>query len=162
MNRRLAPKWGRPKFGGHPYAERTPLKTTCSQRRMVGLLGAPCCIPCALRIEALHMPVDMLRWYCLVCTSQLRFAVCAARLSALSTDHSRCANSCLFCNSSVFLLSSALSPSDPCFSARQSWKKCSCKLTIFCEAALRGRSTAAQTPRRASRVSCAAASSTVR
>ena len=31
-----------------------------------------------------------------------------------------CANSCLFCNSSVFLLSSALSPSDPCFSARQS------------------------------------------
>ena len=31
-----------------------------------------------------------------------------------------CANSCLFCNSSVFLLSSALLPSDPCFSARQS------------------------------------------
>ena len=66
------------------------------------------------------MPVGMLRWYCPVYTSQLHFAVCAARLSALSTDHSRCANSCLFCNSSVFLLSSALSPSDPCFSARQS------------------------------------------
>ena len=31
-----------------------------------------------------------------------------------------CANNSLFCNSSVFLLSSALSPSDPCFSARQS------------------------------------------
>ena len=53
-----------------------------------------------------------------------------------------CANNSLFCNSSVFLLSSALSPSDPCFSARQY-----CKLTIFCEAALWGRSTGAQTPR---------------
>ena len=73
-----------------------------------------------------------------------------------------CANNSLFCNSSVFLLSSALLPSDPCFSARQSCKNYSYKLTIFCEAALRGRSTGAQTPRRASRVSCAAASSTVR
>ena len=34
------------------------------------------------------MPVGMLRWYCPVYTSQLHFAVCAARLSALSTGHS--------------------------------------------------------------------------
>ena len=61
-----------------------------------------------------------------------------------------CANNSLFCNSSVFLLSSALLPSDPCFSARQSCKNYSYKLTIFYEAALRGRSTGAQTPRRAS------------
>ena len=73
-----------------------------------------------------------------------------------------CANNSLFCNSSVFLLSSALSPSDPCFSARQSCKKYSYKLTILCEAALWGRGTGAQTPRRASKVSCAAASSPVR
>ena len=68
----------------------------------------------------------------------------------------------LFCNNSVFLLSSALLPSDPCFSARQSCKKYSYKLTILCEAALWGRGTGAQTPRRASKVSCAAASSPVR
>ena len=41
-----------------------------------------------------------------------------------------CANSCLFCNSSVFLLSSALLPSDPCFSARQSCKNYSYKLAL--------------------------------